>query len=71
MLINQLGSGYDVRGKRVDDLAHALYAMFSAIVGLMIALFAYIAWDRRTMLKPRNYFITAGEHPPALLFNLC
>ena len=51
-LRSEMKTGYDALGKRIDDLALAMYAMFSAIVGLMIALFAYIAWDRRTMLKP-------------------
>ena len=29
-----------------------MLALFSSMVALILALFAYIAWDRRTMLKP-------------------
>ena len=29
-----------------------MLTLFSTMVALILALFAYIAWDRRTMLKP-------------------
>jgi DNA anti-recombination protein RmuC len=38
--------------QRIDDLKNIMLTMFSAIVALIIALFGYIIWDRRTMLKP-------------------
>ena len=54
-----LEAGQAALGKRIDDLnvrmtslENTMLTIFSAMVALIIALFAYIAWDRRTMLKP-------------------
>jgi len=49
---SEMKSGYAALGKRIDDLHSMILAMFTAMVTLIVALFAYIAWDRRTMLKP-------------------
>ncbi len=39
--------------KRLDDqFAMSLLAMFSAIILLIVSLFGYIVWDRRTALRP-------------------
>ncbi|MFO7885951.1 MAG: hypothetical protein R6U68_14135 [Desulfobacteraceae bacterium] len=43
---------FDDINKRIDNLTNTMLALFGAIVTLIIALFAYIAWDRRTMVKP-------------------
>ena len=58
-LRSEMRSGQDALGKRIDDmntrmvsLEHTMLSLFGAMVALIVALFAYIAWDRRTMLKP-------------------
>ena len=38
--------------KRIDGLQNTMLSLFGAIIALIIALFGYIAWDRRTALKP-------------------
>jgi hypothetical protein len=49
---SEMKSGYEALSKRIDDLHSTMLAMFAALITLIVALFAYIAWDRRTMLKP-------------------
>ena len=39
-----------------------MLALFGAIVSLIIAMFAYIAWDRRTMMQPMRERIETLEH---------
>ncbi len=51
-LRSEMKTGQDALGKRIDDMHSTLLAMFAAMMTLIVALFAYIAWDRRTMLKP-------------------
>lgn len=43
---------FDDVNRRISDLQSTMLALFSSMVALILALFAYIAWDRRTMLKP-------------------
>ncbi len=43
---------FDDVNKRFDWLQNTMLSLFGAIVALIIALFGYIAWDRRTALKP-------------------
>ena len=38
--------------QRFDDLFAMILAMFSALVLLIVSLFGYIVWDRRTALRP-------------------
>jgi hypothetical protein len=38
--------------KRLDDLFAMMLTMFSALVLLIVSLFGYIVWDRRTALRP-------------------
>jgi hypothetical protein len=38
--------------KRFDDLFAMMLSMFSALVLLIVSLFGYIVWDRRTALRP-------------------
>jgi len=51
-LRSEMKSGQDALGKRMDDMNATMLTLFSTMVALILALFAYIAWDRRTMLKP-------------------
>ncbi|MBF0620330.1 MAG: hypothetical protein HQL54_00240 [Magnetococcales bacterium] len=37
---------------KFTDLRETMLVMFGALVSLIIALFGYIAWDRRSMVKP-------------------
>ncbi len=37
---------------RIDDINNTMLTLFSAIVALIVGIFAYIAWDRRTMMRP-------------------
>ena len=36
----------------MDGLQNTMLALFGAIITLIVALFGYIVWDRRTILKP-------------------
>ncbi len=38
--------------QRIDGLQNIILVLFGAIITLIIALFGYIAWDRRTALRP-------------------
>ena len=38
--------------RRMDDLFSVMLAMFSAVILLIVSLFGYIIWDRRTALRP-------------------
>ena len=37
---------------RIIGLQNTMLALFGAIITLIVALFGYIVWDRRTMVKP-------------------
>jgi len=43
---------FDVVNQRLTTLSNTMLTLFGAIITLIVALFAYIAWDRRTMFKP-------------------
>jgi len=51
-LRSEIKYGQEALGKRMDDMNAIMLTLFSTMVALILALFAYIAWDRRTMLKP-------------------
>ncbi len=58
-LRSEMRAGQEALGKRLDDLSkrisetnYTMLALFSALVVLIATLFGYIAWDRRTMIKP-------------------
>ncbi len=36
----------------MDDMTSTMLTLFLGIMSLILGLFAYIAWDRRTMVKP-------------------
>ena len=38
--------------QQISSLTNMLLTFFGAIISLIVALFGYIAWDRRTMVKP-------------------
>lgn len=42
----------DDMNKRLGDINKTMLTLFGAIITLIVAIFAYIAWDRRTMLRP-------------------
>ena len=48
----ELKAGQKAMDKRFTSLENTMLTMFSALIMLIVALFGYIAWDRRTALKP-------------------
>ena len=48
----QIDKHFEDVNKRIDGLQNTMLSLFGAIIALIIALFGYIAWDRRTALKP-------------------
>ncbi|MBF0620419.1 MAG: hypothetical protein HQL54_00685 [Magnetococcales bacterium] len=61
--IDDVNKRFDGVNKRIDDLRsdinerftlinNNILALFGTFVTLIVALFGYIAWDRRTMMKP-------------------
>ncbi|SLM33174.1 conserved hypothetical protein [Desulfamplus magnetovallimortis] len=51
-LRSEMKAGQEALGKRMDDSNSTMLVFFSSLVTLIVALFGYIAWDRRTMVKP-------------------
>ena len=43
---------FDAMSKRIDDLHDTLIAFFGAMMAILMTLFGYIVWDRRTALRP-------------------
>ena len=43
---------FDDLNHRIDGLRNTILVLFGAIITLIVALFGYIAWDRRTALGP-------------------
>ena len=43
---------FDDLNHRIDGLRNTILVLFGAIITLIVALFGYIAWDRRTALRP-------------------
>ncbi len=57
--LTRLEAGQEALNQRIDDLSqritgtnNTMLALFGAMITILVAMFAYIAWDRRTMLKP-------------------
>ena len=48
----EMKSGQQALHKRLDDSNNTMLVLFGSLITLIVALFAYIAWDRRTMVKP-------------------
>ena len=58
-LRSEMNQRFEAVDKRLDDmnmrisgLQNTMLALFGALITIMVALFGYIVWDRRTMLKP-------------------
>ncbi len=58
-LRSEMKSGQEALGQRLGDLGQRLdssnntmLVLFASLITLIVALFGYIAWDRRTMVKP-------------------
>jgi len=58
-LRTEIKSGQEALNKRLDDLNkrqddsnNTMLVLFGSLITLIVALFGYIAWDRRTMVKP-------------------
>ena len=47
-----LNTRLDDFGKMLDSSNNTMLVLFGSIITLIVALFGYIAWDRRTMVKP-------------------
>ena len=51
-LRSEMKSGQEALHKRLDDSNNTMLVLFGSLITLIVALFGYIAWDRRTMMKP-------------------
>ena len=51
-LRSEIKTGQEALGKRLDDSNNTMLVLFGSLITLIVALFGYIAWDRRTMMKP-------------------
>ena len=51
-LRSEMKSGQEALNSRISDMNSTMIALFGAMIALIIAIFAYITWDRRTMVKP-------------------
>jgi predicted PurR-regulated permease PerM len=58
-IIQHFEQRFDVVNQRFDDMNQriteqhqTMLALYGSLVALIIALFGYIAWDRRTMFRP-------------------
>ncbi len=51
-LNQRIEANYEALSQRIDDTNNTMLALFGAMITILVAMFAYIAWDRRTMLKP-------------------
>ncbi|MGD9826213.1 hypothetical protein [Desulfobacter sp.] len=49
---SEIKSGQEALNKRLDDSNNTMLILFGSLITLIVALFGYIAWDRRTMVKP-------------------
>ena len=51
-LFEAIDTRFEARDRRIDGLRQTMLALFGAMMALIVALFGYIAWDRRTMVRP-------------------
>ncbi len=51
-LRSEIKNGLEALNKRQDDSNNTMLFLFGSLITLIVALFGYIAWDRRTMVKP-------------------
>ena len=76
-LRSEMKSGQEALNKRLDDLSkrlddsnNTMLVLFGSIITLIVALFGYIAWDRRTMMKPVLERVERIEHDVAQSLDL-
>ncbi len=50
--IDDMNLRIDDLNQRITGTNNTMLALFGAMITILVAMFAYIAWDRRTMLKP-------------------
>jgi len=65
-----LSKRFDDLSKRLDDSNNTMLVFFGSIITLIVALFSYIAWDRRTMMKPVLERVERIEHDVAQSLDL-
>ena len=51
-LRSEMKLGYEALNIRINDINLTMLTLFGAIITLIVALFAYITWDRRSIIKP-------------------
>ncbi|SLM29008.1 conserved exported hypothetical protein [Desulfamplus magnetovallimortis] len=51
-LRSEMKSSYEALNTRLDDSYNTMLVFFGSLITLIVALFGYIVWDRRTMVKP-------------------
>ena len=51
-LRQDMNKRFDDVNKRIDTSHQTMLAMFGTLITLIVTLFGYIAWDRRTLVKP-------------------
>jgi methyl-accepting chemotaxis protein len=52
---------FDDFNRRLDSIERTMLALFGTMISLIIAIFAYIAWDRRTAMRPMQKRIEVLE----------
>ncbi len=61
-LRSEMKSGQEALNTRLDDSNNTMLVLFGSIISLIVALFGYIAWDRRTTIKPMLEQLNRLEH---------
>ena len=51
-LRSEMKTGQEALSSRMVSLENTMLALFGALIALIIALMGYLAWDRRTTIKP-------------------
>jgi hypothetical protein len=51
-IIQHFEQRFDDMNQRITEQHQTMLALYGSLVALIIALFGYIAWDRRTMFRP-------------------
>lgn len=51
-LRSEVKTGQEALNTRMASLENTMLALFGALIALIIALIGYLAWDRRTMIRP-------------------
>ena len=61
-LRSEMKSGQEALSTRLDDSNNTMLVLFGSIITLIVTLFGYIAWDRRTTVKPMLEQLNRLEH---------